>query len=146
MSSVTSDAKFTSRILSVPYCLELFTSIYLYFMRQGMSFLHKFQHSKDCAMVFWVTMDLQAKAIMIRAHGKDVWVLTFVPLKEAALREGGKQLMYKNTIKAANVTLGVCTVQLLEFWCWPYCPFLLCWCFFSLFCTKIFCNKYGTVL
>lgn len=29
--------------------------------------------------------------------------------------EGGKQFMYKNIIKAANVTLGVCTVQLLEF-------------------------------
>lgn len=33
MFSVTTDTTLTSKTLSVPYCLELFTSIYLYFVR-----------------------------------------------------------------------------------------------------------------
>lgn len=37
MFSVTSDTTLTSKILSVPYCLELFTSIYLYFVRHYLS-------------------------------------------------------------------------------------------------------------
>lgn len=57
-------------------------------------------------------MGLQAKAIMFQKNGDDVSVLYFSPPFNC---EGGKQFVYKNIIKAANVTIGVCTVQLLEF-------------------------------
>lgn len=58
-------------------------------------------------------MGLPAKAIMFQKMGK--MFCCFISPPEGGSREGGKQFMYKNTIKAANVTIGVCTVQLLEF-------------------------------
>lgn len=39
--------------------------------------------------------------------------LLLTPVKEAT--EGGKRFVYRNTITAADVTIGVCIVQLLEF-------------------------------
>lgn len=117
MSSVTSDAKFTLRILSVPYCLELFTIIYLYFMRH--------YKSRDTFLTqistFRGLCDGDLSYGGFTGKGNNVLetrgrcLSSFFCPSEGGGCEGGKQFMYKNTIKAANVTLGVCTVQLLEF-------------------------------
>lgn len=61
-------------------------------------------------------MGLQAKAIMFKKKAfkkkrKHFGCFFFCPVKETT--EGGKQFyVEKNTTKATNVTIGVCTVQL----------------------------------
>lgn len=117
MSSVTSDAKLTLRKLSVPYCLELFTSLYLYFMRHYKSrdkFLTQISTFKGLCDGVLSYVGFTGKGNNVLESWGRVLSLFFCP-SEGGGCEGGKQFMYKNTIKAANVTLGVCTVQLLEF-------------------------------
>lgn len=59
-------------------------------------------------------MGSQAKAITFRTIWEVFGVFPF-SLEGCDEGCGGKKKMYRNTIKATNVTIGVCTVQLSEF-------------------------------
>lgn len=98
----------------VPRSLQLSTSEYLYFVRH---YQYEILTFMGCSLVFYVdgfTGKGNNVCSMREEKGEDVWSDVLSP-PDGGSSDGGKQFMYKNTIKAASCTVGVCTVQLLEF-------------------------------
>lgn len=96
---------------------------------KGTNFLQQFQDYKRfpsgvLSLVKWV---VGAKAIMFQKIG-DVFFVCVWRLSQAVWWRG-KQ--YKEILlKQQMLHLVLVQYSSLEFWCWPYCPFLLSWCFF----------------
>lgn len=109
------------------YCLDI--NMYLYFVRH-----YQPGESQNLFQGLPVGVPSRGKGdnVLERKGGRCWSSFFFSPLRRSLW------FMYTNTKQH---------MLLLVFWCWPYCPIPPLLMFFSvIFCTKIFCNKYGTVL